>query len=492
MSRPETIVIAGGGICGLCTAMALAGRGHRVTVFEQDPAPPAGDADRAFFEWDRRGAAQFRHPHAFLGLMCNLLADNYPELLEDFYAAGARRLDFADMLGKDLAAKYRSVPGDEKLWMLLCRRATMETVMRRYVERLRNIRIENESAVTGVLAVAGRPVEVAGIRVEQAGSQHDVEADIVVDASGRTSRFPVWFRELGADIPEEKDDAEIVYYTRHYRLKPGVAEPARDPELPSSGDLGYLKFGVFPGDNGHFAVIVCLPVGEVRLKKAVRDGAVFDEICRSIPGLKRWVGEDVAEATTKSFGIGDIHAVWRHFVQNGEPVAKNFFAVGDAALRTNPLYGRGCSVGILHAHLLARILDETEDAVTRAVRFDALTEAELRPIFKTSLSEDRRGIRRALAATEGRLYERPDTAKGRLIAAFADALGAASREQIDVMRGAMRTFNLLEKPGEFLKSWRIRAIVLRYMLRGRTRNASARRQPGPSREAMLAVIEGRA
>ncbi len=87
----ENIVIVGSGIAGMCTALALAKRGLNVTVLERDTPPPEGDADKAFFDWPRRGASQFRHPHAFLGLMCNLLQDNYPDLLEDFYAAGARR-----------------------------------------------------------------------------------------------------------------------------------------------------------------------------------------------------------------------------------------------------------------------------------------------------------------------------------------------------------------------------------------------------------------
>ena len=33
-------------------------------------------------------AAQFRHPHAFLGLMCSVLEEHYPDLLEDFLPPG--------------------------------------------------------------------------------------------------------------------------------------------------------------------------------------------------------------------------------------------------------------------------------------------------------------------------------------------------------------------------------------------------------------------
>ncbi len=491
----ERIVIVGSGIAGMCTALALAKRGLDITVLERDTPPPEGDADKAFFEWPRRGAAQFRHPHAFLGLMCNLLQDNYPDLLEEFYAAGARRLDMQEMLSPELQDKYTPEPGDEKLWVLLCRRATIETVLRRYVERMDNIRIVNGITIDGLVADrdADGILDVRALKVRRDGVEkfgEEIPADVVVDASGRTTGFPGWLAALGAEGPEEDDDAEIVYYTRHYQLNEGVPEPARGGKDRSAGDLGYIKFGVFPGDAGSFAIIVCLHNAETELREAIKDGDKFDAICRSIPGLAPWLTEGEVKATTEPFGFGDIHAVWRHFVVDGRPLAKNFFAVGDASIRTNPLYGRGCSTGILHAHMLADVLTETRDPVERALAFDARTEEALRPIFSTSLTEDRNGIRRALASAEGRLLEKPDSFKKWFATAFGDALAAAARYNLRVLRGTMRTMNLLEKPGAFLEDRRIRLIILGYMLRGRSKNAGARIVRGPDRQETLALIRG--
>ncbi len=479
------IAIVGSGICGMCSAMALARQGHTVSVYDRDPAPPGGDADAAFFNWQRRGAAQFRHPHAFLGLLCNIIEENYPDLLEAFYAAGARRVDFAEMLSAELKAAYVAEPGDAKLWVLMCRRATMETVFRRYVESMANVSIHNGVRVTGMCTQVDSKgtLDVTGITIEQAGRTSERTADIVVDASGRLSKFPGWFAALDRTVHEEKDDAEIVYYTRHYRLQPGCEEPPRG-ERPGAGDLGYLKFGVFPGDNGNFAIILCLPVAERLLQRAVRAGETFDQICLSIPGLEPWLVDNRSSPTTEPFGIADIQSVWRHYVTAGEPLARNFFAVGDAALRTNPLYGRGCSTGILHAHILADVIAESRDPVSRAHRFDERTEKELRPIFSASLREDRNGIARSAAVLEGRTLDKPDDLKKWFRLAFGDALGAASREQLHVLRGAMKSFHLLENPGAFLKDPKIRRTVLRYMLKGRRRNSAKRLQPGPGRAEM--------
>jgi 2-polyprenyl-6-methoxyphenol hydroxylase-like FAD-dependent oxidoreductase len=490
----ERVVVVGSGIAGMCAALALARRGHEVRVLERDSAPPEGDADKAFFDWPRRGAAQFRHPHAFLGLMCNILEEHYPDLLEEFYAAGARRLAFMEMLPPEFADRYRPEPGDEKLWVMLCRRATIETVLRRYVERMPNVEITNGITIDGLVTaeVDGR-LRVRGLEVRRDGHERfgrEIAADVVVDASGRNSKFPRWFAALGASVEEENDDAEIVYYTRHYKLKPGVDEPPRTGKERAAGDLGYIKYGVFPGDGGNFALIVCLHNCETELRNAIRSGPAFDAVCRSIPGLAPWVSESASTPTTEPFGIGDIRAVWRHYVQDGVPLADNFFAVGDAALRTNPLYGRGCSTGILHAHMLAEVLDEMHEPVARAVAFDARTEAELRPIFATSLAEDRNGIQRSLASHDNRALEKPRTFKQRFGAAFGDALAAAGRYNLHVLRGMLRTVNLLERPGAFLQDRRIRLIVMLYMLRGRKRNASARQQRGPSRDEMLGLVKG--
>ncbi len=485
----EKVAVVGAGIAGMCTALALAKQEFDVTVFERDIPPPDGDADEAFFGWLRRGAAQFRHPHAFLGLMCSLLEEHYPDLLEDFFAAGARRVDFKDMVPPHLLDQYTPEPGDEKLWVLMCRRATMETVLRRYVERHANIAIHNTTYVTQVRTERrDGTLSVTGLELTDRtdGNKKSVfHADTYVDATGRSSKFRQWLMAAGAQIDEQRDDAEIVYYTRHYKLKAGVEEPSRHDNEPSAGDLGYLKYGVFPGEGGHFAVIICVPNGETALRAAVKDGDKFDAICRTVPGLVPWIAEDKAEATTPSFGIGEIHAVWRKFVQADEPQALNFFAVGDACARTNPLYGRGCSTGILHAHILGDVLSTIAEPRERALKFEALTEARIRPIFDASLSEDKNGIKRAEAVMQGLDRDKADSLKKWFGLAFGDALAAAVRDHIHVFRGMMRTVNLVEKPGAFLQDKAIKRTVLRYMLKGRKRNARARVQRGLSRAEMM-------
>ena len=85
-------VVIGGGISGLAAALVLRVRGARVTILERDPEPAVASASEAFATWDRKGAVQVRHSHAFLGRLRILLRERYPDLLEALLAAGAREL----------------------------------------------------------------------------------------------------------------------------------------------------------------------------------------------------------------------------------------------------------------------------------------------------------------------------------------------------------------------------------------------------------------
>ena len=82
------IVVVGGGVAGLAAALKFGRAGHQVEVLERDPTPMPPTADEAF-DWDRRGAPQVRHSHAFLARLYGLLRDHEPDVLAAYKAAGA-------------------------------------------------------------------------------------------------------------------------------------------------------------------------------------------------------------------------------------------------------------------------------------------------------------------------------------------------------------------------------------------------------------------
>ena len=122
-----SILIIGGGICGLGAALLLARDGHEVTLLERDPDPPPDSPQRAWEAWTRKGVAQFRQPHNFMPGLRLLLEAELPDLQDALSRAGASRLDLLHPLPPSITDRSpRAI--DAKLWTLTARRPAGEWV----------------------------------------------------------------------------------------------------------------------------------------------------------------------------------------------------------------------------------------------------------------------------------------------------------------------------------------------------------------------------
>src|SRR5690349_7672199 len=102
--------IVGAGPTGLFTAIALARRGHEVTVIDRDAGPDGHGS------WKRRGVMQFHHPHGFRQQVVNAVLAEMPEVWDDLMAAGAEPVTVPDQPGRIVG--------------LRCRRLVFERVLR--------------------------------------------------------------------------------------------------------------------------------------------------------------------------------------------------------------------------------------------------------------------------------------------------------------------------------------------------------------------------
>jgi len=308
----------------------------------------------------------------------------------------------------------------------------------------------------------------------------------VIDTAGRHAFAYEQLAEAGAHLSEEVEPCGILYYTRHYRLRPGCDEPPRS-RAPATGDLDFIKYGVFPGDNRRFSITLAVPEIETELRQAILKPQIFDHICALLPGIAPWTEPARAEAVSKVFGMGDLSSRWRSFVVPDQRAVSGFFAVGDSLIRTNPLYGRGSSFAAVEAQVLAQVLEETLDPGARARLYDFRLREALSFHFNTMRDQDRGAIARARRARQG---ETASTLKERVTKSFfEDGVRIAVRSDMDLLRAALRDFHMIDAPGAWLKKPSNAAKVMRWWARGKQRNAHLYPPPlGPERTAMLAAL----
>jgi len=482
-------IVIGGGITGLAATRVLAERGARVTILERDAEPDTATPGEAFSSWKRKGAPQVRHSHAFLGRLRTLLRDRYPDLLEALRAAGAAELDMLERPPLTMPPLGRE-PGDEDLVALGCRRTTFEWVLRRDVLSRPGIVLVAGAQVRGLLATDGRPPTVTGVRYATDAETVELGADLVVDASGRHSKAPEWLQAIGARPPREKlESSGVVYYTRFYRFCAG-ASPPPPSEHPAAADYNWIKYAIFPADDGTFSVTLAVPLAVPRLKVLVRPGA-FDEMTRALPALAAWTAPEIAEPLgdpahpVQAMG-GLINRV-RRFIVDGQPVAIGFFALGDAAYCTNPLYGRGCAQAFMHADLLGEALDaHPGDLTAAALELARRARDAIEPFYRASLVADRDAVRKA----EGRRPRRwSDRLRQRF---FEDGVAVATRCDPVVFRAFLRMFNMLESPESAFGSPQVIWRSLRVLLRGKRANRRYAIPDPPDRETTIARCEAAA
>jgi 2-polyprenyl-6-methoxyphenol hydroxylase-like FAD-dependent oxidoreductase len=477
----------------LGTALALARDGHEVDVFESDAVPLLDDPVTAFEAWTRRGAPQVWHSHAFLGRLRNLLRDEVPDFHRALLDRGAYEVRFGENLPPSVAG-FRPEPGDDDLTLLACRRITFEWVLRTIVEREPGVRWHAGARVTGLLGEESADrVVVRGVRLQTEAGESTKAADLVVDASGRRSPLEAWLRELGGPAPEvEREDCGIFYCSRFYRLREGAAPPAGATLIGS--DLGYMKYAIFPGDSGIFSVTLAASPEDRPLRRILRVQA-FDAAARAIPILAEWIDESRSQAVSPVRGMRRLDNRRLRLVRKQRPIVLGVHAVGDAAMHSNPLYGRGCTLAFVHAWLLREALREhPDDAQARALAFHEATERELGPWYVAAREQDRDARRVADAWRRGDDPDappRPDQPvdpRAFMRSVLRDGLLPALRTDAVVLRTFARSFNLLAPPDALLTD---PDVLQRILAAWRERDARQADAPaGPDREQMVELLEG--
>jgi 2-polyprenyl-6-methoxyphenol hydroxylase-like FAD-dependent oxidoreductase len=344
----ETACVIGGSIAGLLAARVLADHARNVVIIERDQVDLLGKP--------RSGVPQDRHGHV-------LLPGGLKQLERWFRGLVAEAVELGGYLaGPSQQVVHRDgrqqVPSDDSL--LLGSRPFLETRIRSRVLALPNVCSVSRRA-TGLAYDSGD--QVCGVYCDE----DLVQADFVVDATGRASKLSAWLDNDGYERPRwQRVRTGINYATALFKR----SEAADEQEVACVLDLFSPQTMPFDLTVAHLSVIedrqwllMLMSYDDHPASKSIE---AFRSTCAGLSPIFEKASRGLVSREIRTYHQADSRR--RDFTGLSRFPAR-LVAVGDAVASFNPIYGQGISSAALHASCLAEYLTSDPDLNEPAAQF---------------------------------------------------------------------------------------------------------------------------
>jgi 2-polyprenyl-6-methoxyphenol hydroxylase-like FAD-dependent oxidoreductase len=205
-------------------------------------------------------------------------------------------------------------------------------------------------------------------------------ANLVVDATGRGSRTPVFLEQLGyGRPPEDEVMVQLAYACQLLHIAPGVIREHMIAHFPAPGQP--RMFAMIGYENNSWMIAA----GTMAGAEPPRDHADILAFAAELAPAH------VLDAIRTAEPIGDVvhHRVpsnrWRRY-DKMRRLPEGLLVVGDAVCSFNPIYGQGMTVAAIEATVLRDCLQRRGRGLTR--RFTRLTAKNVRVAWQTAVGSD--------------------------------------------------------------------------------------------------------
>lgn len=460
----ERAIVLGASMGGLLAARVLAESYRTVTVVERDVLPTDPSP--------RRGVPQGRLIHALLARGAQILDELLPGLLDELVANGATKWDgdYAKLwfsVGGHQFLRAGRTPDPQSFPFYFQSRPFLEWHVLRRMQGIPNVSILEHHDVVALTSTAERS-RVTGVEVVGRDNQDrsTLSADLVVDATGRGSRTPVFLEQLGYDRPAEDEViVHLAYACQPVRLAPDALTENFMAIMPEPGRPRMFAAASYENDTAMFAV-----------------GAMAGlEPPRTADEMLTFAADFAPASALAAFAdaepLGEVAQYrvpsnrWRRY-DKMRRLPAGLIVLGDAICSFNPIYGQGMTVAAIEAVVLRECLRRGDKDLPR--RFFRASAKKILIAWQTAAGSDL-----ALPEVKGKA-----PLSMRLSNAYLDRVMTAAEHDPAVTLSFLRVMGMMDSPARLLTP----GFIFRVLRTRRTRQDRAQALSATHGDAVAAIV----
>ena len=343
-----TAVVIGGSIAGIASAKALTDRFDQVIVLERD---------RQHLRMEGRpGAAQGWHLHHLLTAGRHELEKLFPGIIDDMVREGAFNVDMASQYHLRLAGSWKK-RCDGDIQITCAGRPLLEWCVRRRLDAEPTVKYRYDAEVQDLVYDA-RSNTVLGVAVGDGnGGLQVIPAELVVDASGKSTRMPEFLEHIGIGRPELEQDILNCFYSSMWFHVP--------PDRQWKDKVMEICFSYRPNEQTYAAqyyvdasrTTLCCSLIEYNCYSPPRNEREFREFAR------RMQSPLVAQNIEGLQPASEVHnfrmpQMQRYRYEHLPRLPNAMVVVGDAYTSTDPVAGLGMTITLQEVARLQELLGQ--------------------------------------------------------------------------------------------------------------------------------------